>query len=179
MTNSQTSERQAKGKGPTGSFQGRYDIRILYALRRIVRAVSIDSRILAREYQITGPQLICLHKTVEKGPITATAIAKEVHLSPSTMVGILDRLEEKGLVRRQRDTKDRRRVYVTATDAGRSLAAEAPPPLLYALPVALSQLLEKRQATIANALEQIVNLLDAQELKPQPPDTRPASRHST
>jgi DNA-binding MarR family transcriptional regulator len=174
MSSTATSDGGALGREPTGLSQGRYDVRILYALRRIVRAVSIDSRILAHQYHITGPQLICLHKIVEKGPVTATAIAKAVHLSPSTMVGILDRLGDKGLVQRQRDTEDRRKVYVAATDSGRSLAAKAPPPLLYALSGAMRQLPEKKQAIIATSLERIVKLLDAEELRPESPDALPA-----
>ena len=174
MSSTATSDDETKDRESTGPCPGRYDVRILYALRRIVRAVSIDSRILAHDYHITSPQLICLHKIVEKGPVTATAIARAVHLSPSTMVGILDRLEDKGLAHRQRDTEDRRKVYVTATDAGRSLAAEAPPPLLYALSGAMRQLPEKKQAIIATSLERIFKLLDAEELRPESPDGVPA-----
>ncbi|WP_245641773.1 MarR family winged helix-turn-helix transcriptional regulator [Nonomuraea candida] len=46
------------------------------------------------------------------GPLTAGEIGRHTGLAPATISGLIDRLESKGLVRRARDTKDRRRVIV-------------------------------------------------------------------
>ena len=70
-----------------------YDLRILRALRQITRSIALHSRQLSAYSNITAPQLICLRTIIEKGPLTATAISREMHVSPSTVVGILDRLE--------------------------------------------------------------------------------------
>lgn len=96
-----------------------YDLRILRALRRITRSIALHSRQLSAVSHITAPQLMCLRTVIANGPLTATAISREIHVSPSTVVGILDRLEDKGLIRRERGREDRRIVFVTATDAGR------------------------------------------------------------
>src|SRR3546814_18452384 len=101
-----------------------YDLRILRALRRITRSVALHSRQLAACSNITAPQLICLRAVIDRGPLTATAISREIHVSASTVVGILDCLEDKGLVRRERGREDRRIVFVTATEAGIKLASE-------------------------------------------------------
>ncbi|MEQ4617886.1 MAG: MarR family transcriptional regulator [Corticimicrobacter sp.] len=142
-----------------------YDVRILRALRRITRSVALYSRQLSACSHITAPQLVCLRALVAAGhPLTATAISKEIHVSPSTVVGILDRLEDKGLVRRERGREDRRIVFVSVTEAGRTLAAEAPSPLQKKLADALNALPELEQATITLSLEKIVDLMDPESV---------------
>lgn len=149
--------------GPAAAA-ARYDLRILRALRRIIHSVDLYSKELAATNRITAPQLICLLHVVNNGPVSATAIGREVHLSPSTVVGILDRLEEKGLVERQRSREDRRIVRVTATRAGVELSQRAPSPLQQTLANALAGLPELEQATMALSLERIVALMEAPEV---------------
>lgn len=141
--------------------QQTYDLRILRALRRITRAVALHSRQLSACSKITGPQLVCLRTVIEKGPMTATAISREVHVSASTVVGILDRLEDKGLITRERSRQDRRIVYITATDAGHKLAHDTPSPLQQKLAESLQVLPELEQATITLSLERIVDLIES------------------
>jgi DNA-binding MarR family transcriptional regulator len=144
---------------PSESSQ-QYDLRILRALRRITRAIALHSRQLAAVSHITAPQLMCLRTVIANGPMTATAISRDIHVSPSTVVGILDRLEDKGLVRRERGREDRRIVFVSATDAGRELEATSPSPLQKHLAEGLNALPELEQATITLALERIVTLIE-------------------
>jgi len=146
----------------------RYDLRILRALRRIIRGVDLYSRHLAATHSITTPQLVCLLHLANNGPVTATAISREVQLSASTVVGILDRLEEKGLIVRERSREDRRLVRVSATAAGIALAQRAPSPLQQTLADALNELPELEQATIALSLERIVLLMEAPEVDASP-----------
>lgn len=138
----------------------RYDLSVLQSLRRIIRAVSLYSHQLAATYKITAPQLVCLLTIVNEGSINLSALSKRVFLSASTVVGILDRLEEKGLITRQRDHRDRRLINVQATSSGKELVAQAPSPLPTALANALTQLPELEQATIALSLERVVNLME-------------------
>jgi DNA-binding MarR family transcriptional regulator len=133
----------------------------LRALRRITRSVALHSRQLAACSNITAPQLVCLRAVIDHGPLTATAISREVHVSASTVVGILDRLEDKGLIRRERGREDRRIVFVTATDAGMQLAKDTPSPLQKKLSDALNALPELEQATITMSLERIVDLMES------------------
>ena len=69
---------------------------------------NLDSRQLAAKHQITAPQLVSLMAIVEMEPTTAIEVARRVYLGASTMVGVTDRLEAKGLIQRERDSKDRR-----------------------------------------------------------------------
>ncbi|MGD2139958.1 MAG: MarR family transcriptional regulator [Burkholderiales bacterium] len=146
----------------------RVDLRVLSAIRRIIHSVDLYSRELAAKTHITAPQLVCLITLAERGAMTATTISREVFLSPSTVVGILDRLEEKGLVKRERMSKDRRVVTVTITQEGRKLAGGAPSPLQNRLTEALSVLPLPEQIAIAKSLERVVNLMEAQHIDASP-----------
>jgi len=142
----------------------RFDLRILTSLRRIVRASDLYSRKLESQYNITLPQLVCLLAVAEEGPFPTSQLARRVFLSASTVVGILDRLEERGFIRRERGVADRRLVRVATTDSGKTLAGQAPSPLQDGLANALKNLPELEQATIALSLERIVELMEAGQL---------------
>ena len=140
----------------------RYDLRVLKALRQIIRAVDLHSRQLLGQHKITVPQLISL-LTIEKyEPVTASAIANHIHLSPSTVLGILDRLDARGIIRRDRDRKDRRLIQVSLTEQGKVLARNAPSPLQSTLAEALGKLEETELVAIAESLERIVGLMQMQ-----------------
>lgn len=145
-----------------------YELRVLQSLRRIIRAVEIHSKKLAHSHKITGPQLGCLAAIKESGPLTATKLAQTIYLSPSTIVGIVDRLEEKGLVVRQRGSKDRRQVQICLTEAGEQLLDRAPSALQDTLAEALKSLPELEQVSITLALEKIVDLMEAGKIEASP-----------
>lgn len=150
-------EMTANSLGTTPS----YDLRILRALRRITRSIALHSRQLAAYSNITAPQLVCLRAVVDNGPLTATAISREIHVSPSTVVGILDRLEDKGWILRERGREDRRIVFITATEEGIALVRDTPSPLQQKLADSLNNLPEIEQATITMSLERIVDLMES------------------
>jgi DNA-binding MarR family transcriptional regulator len=60
------------------------------------------------------------------GPLSVGDQARHLGLSRATATELVDRLESKGLVARIRDGHDRRRVFVSLTDAGRTRAAAHP-----------------------------------------------------
>jgi DNA-binding MarR family transcriptional regulator len=66
----------------------------------------------------------CLDILDQEGPMTAGRLATRARLSPGAMTALLDRLEERGLARRTRDTEDRRRVLVEVTPELRKRAAQ-------------------------------------------------------
>lgn len=158
----------------------RFDLQILQSIRRIIRAVDIYSRKLRSQYELTAPQLICLRTVVEYGPLTVSDLAHQVFLSPSTVVGILDRLEARGLIHRERDTVDRRIVNTQATESGKKVVAEAPSALQDSLHDALKELSKLEQATIALSLKKVVDLMEASRLDAAPIlDTAPIDSHET
>ncbi len=140
------------------------EFRILKSHRQIIRAIEIHSRKLEHDFQITGPQLGCLLVIREKGPIAVTRLAARVFLSPGTVVGIIDRLEEKNLVQRVRSKKDRRLVEIGITAEGEEVIARTPHPLQGALGTALRDIPDGERVDIAVALEKLVSLMGAGEI---------------
>jgi len=58
------------------------------------------------------------------GPMTMSGIAEALDISLSNATGLVDRMEERGLVARVRDDADRRVVHVALTDQGRAALAD-------------------------------------------------------
>lgn len=146
----------------------RYELRVLQSLRRIIRNIEIHSRRLVQEHQVTGPQLACLLALHESGPQTVTALAKLVYLSPATVVGIVDRLVEKGLAVRNRSSDDRRQVLVALTETGEKLGDTSPNLLQNTLAERFRELPELEQVSITLALEKVVDMMEARTIDAAP-----------
>ncbi len=143
----------------------RYDLRILRSMRRIIRSVDIHSRKLATEFGVTVPQLLCMLKIDEIGAMTLKELSREVYLNPSTLVGIVDRLEKQGVFARERSVKDRRKIRISLTAKGREMLARAPSTSQESLGRRIEDLTELERATIALSLERILELLEPEHGK--------------
>lgn len=93
------------------------------------------------EYDLKPPPVAMALKSIDE-PVPMGKIGSLLCLDGSTVTWIIDRLEEKGLVERQADPKDRRVRLVALTDEGRRIRDEirdklsVPPPGIAALPAA-------------------------------------------
>lgn len=74
---------------------------------------------------ITYPQYLVLNVLGEEDGLTIGAIAGRLALESSTVTPPVKRLEQAGLVRRQRSQIDERLVQVTLTEAGRETLAQS------------------------------------------------------
>ena len=77
------------------------------------------------EMGITYPQYLVLSAVAEQQQMTIGAIADRLSLESSTVTPPVKRLEQAGLVERQRSKADERQVLVRLTDAGRALIQES------------------------------------------------------
>lgn len=141
---------------------------ILRSLRRIIRAIDQHSRRLSNQLNLTVPQLVCLRQLVLTGPSTPGKLASKVYLSQATVTGILDRLESRELIKRERSHPDRRRVNVSLTDSGRRLAEEMPWPLQERFASRLAAMPVSGQKTIDRALKQIVDMMEVRAIDAWP-----------
>ena len=72
---------------------------------------------------ITGPQRLVLRIVTVHPGLSAGELARIVHLHPSTITGILQRLIRKGLLRRERDPRDSRRIRLHSQLAAKRFIA--------------------------------------------------------
>lgn len=161
-------ELQGSSAKQQSSDRTQYEFTVLRSIRRIIRAVDLYSKRLAHDHGVTSPQLVCLSVVVQEGSLTVSDIAARVHLSASTVVGILDRLAERGLLHRERGNTDRRRVFITATEQGKEMVEAAPSLLQDKLASRLRGLPELEQATIALSLDRVVGLMEASGIDAAP-----------
>jgi DNA-binding MarR family transcriptional regulator len=73
-----------------------------------------------RSFDLTPPQAITLRK-LHDGPLPMGSVAEVLSCDASTMTGIADRMEERGLIERQAGAADRRVKLLALTDTGRAL----------------------------------------------------------
>lgn len=86
---------------------------------------AIEERLAA--FDLTAPQWAVLARLWEEDGQSPGVLGKGLHFDKTTATGIVDRLEQKGLVRKIRDAEDRRLIRVNLTDKGRKLQQELPP----------------------------------------------------
>jgi len=141
---------------------------ILAALRRITQAIDVWSRHLWRDYSLTAPQLATLREILSGKNVSPVALAAALHLSQPTVTGILNRLQQRGLIERQRSTADRRSVVAVATERGQQLAERAPPLLRDRFRQELEKWPEWRQSEILAALQHVAAMMQAPETADAP-----------
>jgi DNA-binding MarR family transcriptional regulator len=93
-------------------------MRLIWALDH---ALQQTSKRMRSAIGVTAPQRLVIRLVARFPGIPAGQIARLLHVHPSTLTGILQRLERQGLVRRRPDPKDRRRALLGITEKGRRI----------------------------------------------------------
>lgn len=141
---------------------------IVLLLRQIVRAIELDSRKLSKHFNTTPAQVLALRGLLDIESRTLASLAEEVGLSSSTMVGVVDRLEKKGMVVRNRAITDRRSVNIIITEVGKDYLQNSPKLLQDRLVNSLSNINDSEKQIILESLEKISTILDAEDIDASP-----------
>jgi DNA-binding MarR family transcriptional regulator len=149
-------------------FKTEINDQILIALRRIVRAIDQHSRRLAQDFGLTGPQLVILRELVRNGEMHVAELAESISLSHATVTDILNRLEKRGLVSRERSRTDRRRVMVTAAERALALISQSPPLLQETFSRQLEKLQEWELTQTLSVLQRVALMMDASHVDASP-----------
>jgi DNA-binding MarR family transcriptional regulator len=147
--------------------QGEAIGRVLDDLRRVFQIVHGYSKRAERVGGLTGPQLWAVKVVSESSPVRVSDLARRMYLHPSTVVGIVDRLEVSGLVVRTRSTRDRRVVTVSLSDRGKRLVANTPAVAQGLLLTGLKGLQEAELRTVMEGLSLLVGILGADDIPPR------------
>lgn len=76
------------------------------------------------EMEFTGPQLHALLWLGTEGPMPMGQLAQRLGITEKTVTGLVDRMEARGHVYRERDEHDRRVVLVRLTESGADIAQQ-------------------------------------------------------
>lgn len=130
----------------------------------MVKALQTYSQDVRSAYGLTGPQLWALKTLQREGGMTVGRLAAALAVHQSSMSVLLDRLEERGLVRRIRRQPDRRIVQVTLTARGATVAADAPDAAQGRLLHALDAMSAQELRRIRRAVDRLVAAMEAADV---------------
>jgi DNA-binding MarR family transcriptional regulator len=138
---------------------------VMQSLRRIFKAIQDYSHEVSEKFGITGPQLWALKTISQNESLSLSDLGKRMYLHPSTITGVIDRLEKKRYVARIRDQVDRRVIYVQLTAEGKRLAKRAPNPAQGKMIYGLKNLKRRELNIIYNSAQKLVEIMEAQNVK--------------
>jgi DNA-binding MarR family transcriptional regulator len=138
---------------------------IIFQIRKLIQAGSLYTKELNKKYQISASQLNVLLTLQENGPLPLSQIARHILVKSSTVTGITDRLEQKGLVKRIRSSPDRRVIIIELTTAGEMMAENAPPPIQQKIMDGLRKLPSSEKEKILQGLKKLTRMLDVHDLE--------------
>lgn len=93
-------------------------------LRYIATIIKHNGRKILKNYTITPPQFIALQWLFEHGDMTIGELSNKMFLAFSTTTDLVDRMEANNLVKRIKDTKDRRVVTIHLLAEGKRIIVE-------------------------------------------------------
>src|SRR4051812_1510137 len=111
---------------------------------------------------ITGPQRLVLRIVGHHGRISAGQLAEVLHIHPSPLTGMLRRLEQAELLRRESDPFDRRRALLELTRRGMRLNDQRQGTIEEAIAQVLSRSSKERISAAKTLLGAVAVALDAE-----------------
>ena len=142
----------------------------LIALRRILRATELYERELAQAVGLTPAKLRVLQilSTSNSGSATPTAMANQMGVSQATVTALVDQLEKRAFVRRERSNTDKRQTHVVITEAGEEALRKSPSALQQHFVVNFQGLQNWEKQTILATLERVASMLNVAQIKTAP-----------
>lgn len=129
---------------------------VVNSLRRLFKAIQEYSKAILRRTGLTGPQVWALTVLDKEPAISLGELSERMFAHPSTVSGIVDRLEERGAVLRVADREDRRGIRLSLTPLGRRILRKSPPPVQTGLRQALVGMPALRLRELRRSLQLIV-----------------------
>jgi MarR family transcriptional regulator, organic hydroperoxide resistance regulator len=136
-------------------------------LRRVFQVIQEYSKKVERSTGLTSPQLWAIKVLTETAPMMVSELASRMYLHPATVVGVLNRLESHGFIKRTRSDEDRRIVWIELTPKGKALVASAPEVAQGLLVVGLEKIPLKELRVINKGLKRLVTILGAEGTLPR------------
>lgn len=151
MTTKKNSDRNL---GPTLEF--------MRALWVLAHGLETASKAMHAELGITGPQRLTIRVLGRLPGATPSELADLLSLHRSTVTGIVQRLEERGFVRKVKNPDDGRRYHLHLTAAGQRIDAPRKGTVEHTVSRVLARHGEKNVGKVRDVLLEIARELDAE-----------------
>lgn len=144
--------------------------KLMTGIRKIVRAINLESKRVQKELDISIPQLLTLKHLQDNADYKSTMkeLKGFLSLNASTVTGIVARLEQKGLIARLPDPKDKRSTPIILTSKGNDLLVRSNESLHERISKNLELLEEDEFSNIITSLETLIDLFNIQEIDASP-----------
>lgn len=133
-------------------------LQFMQQLWMLVHALDVSSKRMARTIGVTGPQRLVLRVVGQNPGLSAREIASMLGLHPSTLTGVLARLEAQSMLERKIDPEDRRRARFKLTNVGRLVDRERKG----TVEAAVRRALGRARPELVDRTEQMLGLLIAE-----------------
>lgn len=114
-------------------------------------------------FGLSASQYGVLDTLAQRGPVHQQELAEALARSKAQMTAIIDSLEGRGFVRRERHAVDRRFISVYLTEAGRVMLAEAAPARTEAIVSLMRELSGEQKTRLTRLCRRLLRVLDPQE----------------
>lgn len=143
---------------------------IVTDIRKILRSINLESKRIQKEFGISIPQLLCLTYlgSVQAYQATHKQLTEYLNLNSSTVTGIINRLEKKGLIARLPKKGDKRTTYVALTSAGYKLLKNTPNLMHEKLARNLHKLSAAQIDQIKTSLGLLIDVLEIKDIDASP-----------
>ncbi len=147
-------------------------MRLLWA---VDHNLQLTSKRMVNAIGLTGPQRMVIRLVGRFPGISAGSLAQTLHLHPSTLTGVLKRLETREIIWRKADPADGRRALFGLTEKGKALDLPAAGTVESAVSAALAKLPQPVIDSASQALTQIATEL-AEQLEANKASAQPGNR---
>lgn len=143
---------------------------VLINIRKIIRSINLESKRIEKEHGISIPQYLCLNFLSSKKDYRATAkeIGTHLNLNPSTVSGIISRLERKGYLAKLPNTSDKRSTYIYLTAIGDKIVKSIPDLLHEKLTNKLKSLSDKDLNELQSSLALLISFMEVEDVDASP-----------
>jgi DNA-binding MarR family transcriptional regulator len=143
---------------------------ILINIRKMVRSINVESKRIQKEHGLSIPQYLCLNYLKSQPDFRSTAkdIGQHLKLNPSTVTGIISRLELKGFLAKLPNKGDRRSVYIYLTALGEKAINAVPGILHEKLETKLKKLNDEELHILQDSLSRLVEFMEVDDFDAAP-----------
>lgn len=137
-------------------------------LSRIQRAFHLDSKRIEKDSGISLPQWLCLHLLQNSSSFSATPtdLKNALNVNASTISGIIGRLEQKSLIHKKQDLKDKRITRIELSVAGDRLLQSMKPSRVTLLRDKFDEESPQMQEQIQGVIQWIIETVHAENVDP-------------